>query len=83
MKIMSTEKVSTFIERYTKDVDGKKSIDLIGVMIELHARIKTQALQIKELQEALGDYANFMEQVDKRLNSLEGKKTIISLSDLK
>lgn len=77
------EKVSEFIDRHKKDIDGKVSIDLIGLLIELHARVITQAVQVKELQEALGDYANVMETTMKRLDALEGKKQIISLGDLK
>jgi len=77
------EKVSEFIDRHKKDVDGKVSIDLIGLLIELHARVITQARQVNEMQEALGDYANIMESTMKRLDALEGKKQIISLDDLK
>jgi len=77
------EKVSEFIDRHKKDIDGKVSIDLIGLLIELHARVITQARQVNEMQEALGDYANIMESTMKRLDALEGKKQIISLGDLK
>jgi len=77
------EKVSEFIDRHKKDIDGKVSIDLIGLLIELHARVITQARQVNEMQEALGDYANIMESTMKRLDALEGKKQIISLDDLK
>ena len=78
------EKLSDFIEKHTVvNEKGIKQVNAIQAIAELYVRIKTVQNQVTEMQEGLGDYANFLETMDKRVNTLEGKKQIISLSDLK
>ena len=70
------ESFSTFIKNYTTEINGKQSIDIVKAFIELYARLKTAQLQIKEVQEALGDYAAYLEKHDDRILKLEGGKKI-------
>jgi hypothetical protein len=76
------EKFTEFISRYTKEVDGKKQIDVIGCLIELYARITGHTHAIKDINEALGDYGVFSLDIDKRVNTLEGNKKIEVVSPL-
>jgi len=70
------EKASEFIEKYTKQHEGKPYIDAVGAIIELYSRIKSAQNEIKNLYEGMGDYGGFAIELDKRVCELEGKKTI-------
>jgi len=70
------EKVSDFIERHTLETDGKKQINVVSIVVELHARIIALQNQLKEVNKAFGDFGAHALQINERVEKLEGKKTI-------
>lgn len=78
---MKDERASEFLERYTKELNGKKYIDAVEALTELYARLKSAQNEIKNLHEVLGDYGLAGIEFDRRLGELEGKKTIEVVSE--
>lgn len=70
------EKATEFIERHTKELNGKKYIDAVEAILELYSRIISIQNTIKSVHEALGDYGQFALNIEERLNKLEGNKKI-------
>ncbi len=83
---MELEKTSDFIERHTVvKEDGSKGFNILDAFIELHARMKSNTGEIRNIHSALGDYGQAGIDFDKRLLELEGKKTIevVSMNEAK
>lgn len=70
------DKASDFIAKHTVEVGGKKQINMVSAVIELHARIKTLQMQVMEIQEGMGAMATVFEDYDNRVTKLEGGKKI-------
>ena len=76
------EKTSEFLERHTiVNEHGVKQINVVAAINELHARVKSALLAIREINDGLGDFANWGTQIDERVNKLEGKKSIEVVSE--
>ncbi len=67
-----------FLDKYTKihEATGKKYINAVEALIELFARLKSATDEIRSLQTAIGDVCQWGDSIEKRLNIIEGKKTI-------
>lgn len=78
---MKEEKVSEFIERYTKDFEGKKFIDAVGAINELYSRIISIQNSIRDIHSAIGDICQWGDLIEKRLNTIEGIKKIEVVSE--
>ena len=70
------EQASDFITKHTQEVDGKKQINMITVVIELFARIKTLQQQVQLLESAMGEVALAYEEMSKDIDELKGNKKI-------
>ena len=73
---MKEEKCSDFISLYTKEAEGRKLIDAVGAIVEIYARLKSAQNEIKNIHEALGDFGRWAIDTEKRVDKIEGKKTI-------
>lgn len=64
--------VSDFIQRHIKkNEEDKPVLNLVDALAELHARIITQAQQMKEMQEALLGAVIMIKELNNRIIKLE------------
>lgn len=81
---MIENKKQSIIERHTLEVEpGVKKLDLVNVLLELDARIKTIYSVIDEIKEVLQGQAAWSQKVDERLQKIDPKIEIISEYDAK
>lgn len=81
---MIENKKQSVVERHTLEVEpGVKKLDLVNVLLELDARIKTIYSVIDEIKEVLQGQAAWSQKVDERLQKIDPKIEIISEYDAK
>lgn len=68
------ETAKSIIERHTIEVEpGIKKLDLVSIILELDARIKTTYGVIDEIKEAIQGYASWAKETDERLQKVDPK----------
>lgn len=72
----------TIIERHTVEVEpGVKKLDLVSVLLELEARIKTTYTVIDDVKEIIQGFGIWSKEIEERLDEIKPKIKIASLTD--
>lgn len=79
---MIEQNTKTILERHTiEGEDGKKIINIVNILLELDARVKTTYQVIDQVKEIIQGYGVWSEEVEKRLDEIKPKIKIASISD--
>lgn len=79
---MSQINQQSILERHTSEgPDGKKIINIVNIILELDARIKTTYQVIDEVKEIIQGYGAWSKEVEDRLDELKPKIKIASIND--